>query len=132
MTDELWRDEGGEYLFHYTEARLARQIAEDEHFLVGTGALHGPGLYATDLMPLEATPEEIRAICFGGDAASLAFDGVLVLLADDPLTPFERVEPRVHLLNAPEGIGEVIPLHSLLIGVGWREASGIWTIECWP
>jgi hypothetical protein len=41
MTAELWKDEGGSYLYHYTEANYAREISEDEYFLVGDGAVFG-------------------------------------------------------------------------------------------
>lgn len=123
--------EGDKYVFHYTEDHLAQQIAEDEHFLVGPGAQFGPGIYATDLAPEDATPDEIRDICFGGDAADVAFNGVLVLLADDPFSPFVEVDRRVFLLSV-EAVGEVVPIHALLVAVGTREPHGVWKIEPWP
>jgi hypothetical protein len=129
---EFWESEGGDYLFHYTEAAYARQVAADEHFLVGPGALFGPGLYATDISPEDASPDEIRAICFGGDAPTIAFDGVLVLLGDDPLQPFVEVEPRIFVLPAEDGIGEIIPMHSLLVGFGQRKLGNSWEIQTWP
>jgi hypothetical protein len=132
MAAELWNDEGGVYLYHYTEASYAREIAADEHFLVGDGAVFGPGLYATDLAPEDALPGRIRDVCFGGDAAHIAFDGALVLLGDDPLTPFEEVDERVFLLHANEGVGELIAMHSILVGVGQRKIGGRWEIESWP
>lgn len=55
-------------LFHYTDKVNVEEIAEDGYFRVGTGAQFGFGLYATDLAPEEASPEEIRAVCFEGDA----------------------------------------------------------------
>lgn len=132
-TEEIWEDEGGRYLFHYTESRLAWQIAEDEVFEVGGGANFGPGLYATDLRPEEASPEEIRAVCFAGDAAENALNGVLVLLADDPLTPFEEVEGEKRIFRLPtEEVGEVIAIESILVGVGRRLADGYWEILAWP
>jgi hypothetical protein len=131
--DEIWEDEGGRYLFHYTEARLAQQIAEDEVFEVGGGANFGPGLYATDLRPEEASPEEIRAVCFAGDAAENALNGLLVLLEDDPLTPFEEVEGEKRIFRLPvEEVGEIIPIESILVGVGRRLADGSWEILAWP
>jgi hypothetical protein len=129
--EEAWKDEGGRYLFHYTEAEYAAQIAADEIFEVGLGAHFGPGLYATDLPPVEATPEEIRAICFAGDAADNAFSGVLVLLGDDPLTPFEPVDERIFRIPADE-VGEVIAIESILVGVGRRLSDGSWEIAVWP
>ena len=132
MTFERWRDDGGNYVYHYTGADLAREIAADEHFLVGDGAVFGPGLYATDLAPQHASPSTIRDVCFGGDAPEIAFDGVLVLLADDPLTPFKEVDERVFRLPAEEGVGELIPVHSILVAVGRRRIGGGWQIEAWP
>ena len=132
MADELWTEERGVvYRFHYTEAHLARQIAEDEIFLVGPGARYGPGLYATDLHPDEADPEEIREVCFAGDAAENAFTGVLVLLDGDPL-PFEAVRgaPRIFRLPAAK-VGESIAVDDMLVGVGERQGSG-WRILAWP
>lgn len=133
MHEERWKDEGGKYVFHYTEGFLAAQIALDEVFEVGPGANSGPGLYATDLAPNEATPDEIRDICFGGDAAGNAFSGVLVLLSDDPLLRFEEVEgeKRIFLLPAEE-VGELIPIESILVGVGRRNSGGGWEILAWP
>lgn len=130
---EVWAHDGGEYVFHYTEAAYARQIAEDEHYFVGGGANFGFGLYATDLEPREASPDEIRAICFGGDdAPGNALDGVLVLLSDDPKMGFQEVEPRVFLLPAEEGAGEMIPLHPILVAIGQRKLANSWEIEVWP
>lgn len=129
--EEAWKDEGGRYLFHYTEAEYAAQIAADEIFEVGLGAHFGPGLYATDLPPAEATPDEIRVICFAGDAADNAFNGVLVLLADDPLIPFEAVDKRIFRIPADE-IGDVIPVEAILVGVGRRLPGGGWEIMAWP
>lgn len=85
----------GNYLFHYTEAAYVEEIAADGYFLVGSGANFGLGLYATDLAPHEATPDEIRAVCFEGDAPFGSFDGVLVLLGDDPRHRFVEVDRRV-------------------------------------
>jgi hypothetical protein len=127
---ELWKDEGGKYLYHYTEAGYAREIAADEYFLVGDGAVFGPGLYATDLAPQDALPDRVREVCFGGDAAHIAFDGVLVLLGDDPSIPFEEVDEQVFLLR--EEIGGLVPMHSILAGVGQRKFGANWEIECWP
>jgi hypothetical protein len=130
---EGWNEEGGAYLFHYTEAWLAAQIAEDEIFEVGGGANFGPGLYATDLHPDEASPEEIRAICFAGDAAGNALDGVLVVLGDDPLIPFEAVEGEKGVYRLPaEEVGDVIPIEGILVGVGRRLPGGGWEILSWP
>lgn len=130
---ERWQDDGGKYIFHYTEAAYARQIAEDEYYFVGPGANFGFGLYATDLEPQDATPGEIRAICYGGDdAPGIAFDGVLVLLSDDPKLRFQEVEPGVFLLPAEEGEGEMIPLHPILVGIGQRKLGKFWEIEAWP
>jgi hypothetical protein len=132
MEAEKWkREEGVRYVFHYTEAAAARQIAADANFFVGGGALFGPGLYATDLAPDEASEDEIRTVCFEGDGASIAYSGVLVLLADDPLTPFEEVDRRVFLLADWESRG-FIPLHPILVGVGERLESEKWEIETWP
>lgn len=128
---ENWKD-GGKYLFHYTAATYAREIAEDGNYLVGGGAQFGYGLYTTDLRPEEADPEEIRAICFGGDAPDVAFDGVLVLLGDDHLLRFEEVEPSVFLLPAEEGEGQIIPLHPILVGIGQRKLGNSWEFETWP
>jgi hypothetical protein len=129
---EPWRDEAGKFLFHYTAGAVARQIAEDEHYFVGSGAAFGFGLYATDLRPEDADPEEIRAICFGGDSPDVALDGVLVLLGDDRQLRFEEVEPGAFLLPAEEGLGEIIPLHPILIGIGQRKLGNSWEFESWP
>lgn len=133
MMAEPWQDEGGEYLYHYTEAGYARSIADDEYFMVGDGAHYGYGLYATDLVPAEASPSEIRRVCFSGDAPKNAFDGVLVLLADDPQTPFESVDDQIYLLEGEEqSPGELIPMFSILVGVGTRLVGADWEIESWP
>lgn len=132
MSVERWqRVEGVHVVFHYTEASAARRIAADENFLVGGGAQFGPGLYATNLDPEEASEEEIKAICFEGDGAAIAYSGVLVLLGDDPLTPFEEVDKRIFLLPDSENRGYV-PLHPILVGVGERLDDGRWEIEGWP
>jgi hypothetical protein len=128
---EAWKDEGGNYVFHYTEREYALKIAAEEIYEVGHGALFGFGLYATDLRPEDASPEEIRWICFGGDAAENGLNGVLVLLADDPHTPFEEVEKGIYRLPA-EKLGDLIPVESILVGVGSRSPGGAWEISAWP
>lgn len=125
------RDETSAYLFHYTEAEDAEAIAADGYFQVGTGANFGFGLYATDLSPQEACADEIRAVCFEGDAASNAFDGVVVLVGNNPLFPFSEVDRRVFLLPAREGAGELISLEPILAGVGLR-SGGVWNLEFCP
>jgi hypothetical protein len=133
MQGDAWRDEGGDYLFHYTEARNVEEIADTEIFEVGGGANFGPGLYATDLAPEDASPDEIRAICFGGDAAANALNGVLVLLADDPSTPFEEIEDEIRIYRVPaDEVGDLIPIESILVGVGSRLPGGPWEIYTWP
>lgn len=133
MWEEEWKDEGGLYVFHYTEAFLAAQIATDEVFTVGPGANFGPGLYATNLVPGEASPEEIRAVCFAGDAADVAFSGVIVLLADDPQWPFEEIEGEKGVFRLPaEEVGEVIPIEAIMVGFGRRLSGGGWKILAWP
>jgi hypothetical protein len=82
------------------------------------------------LAPDEALPDRIREVCFGGDAAHIAFDGLLVLLGDDPITPFEEVDERVYLLR--EEIGGLVALNSILVGIGKRKIDANWEIECWP
>jgi hypothetical protein len=116
------------YLYHYTEAAHADSIAEDEAFLVGGGVRFGPGLYATDLEPAEASDEEIRAACFEADGADPAFSGVLCLFHSPA---FEEVEPRVFMIAAEE-VGEVIPIEAILKGVGRRALGEDWEIEPWP
>jgi hypothetical protein len=118
-------------LFHYTDKVNVEEIAEDGYFRVGTGAQFGFGLYATDLPPEEASLEEIRAVCFEGDAADNIFDGLIVLLQDDPSYPFVEVDRRVFLLPAEEGAGELIPLQQILIATGTRLRSGRWKPVPW-
>lgn len=118
-------------LFHYTEAAYADDIAADGYFEVGPGSNFGFGLYATDLPPHEAMPDEIRAVCFEGDAATNIFDGVLVLKRNDPQSRFIEVDRRVFLLPARDGFGEMISLHRILVGVGKRGLNGHWELSSW-
>ena len=118
-------------LFHYTDRINAEDIAADGCFEVGTGAQFGFGLYATDLPPEEASPEEIRAICFEGDARDNVFDGCIVLLSDDPSHRFVEVDPRVFLLPAKEGVGELVQLQRILIVTGIRTRSNRWELIPW-
>lgn len=120
----------GNCLFHYTDRINAEDIAEDGCFEVGTGAQFGFGLYATDLRPEEASPEEIRAICFEGDARDNVFDGLVVLIGDDPFQGFIEVDRRVFLLPAEEGVGELIQLEEILIATGIR-IRGRWEVVSW-
>lgn len=122
---------GGDFLFHYTEAAQADEIAAEGYFQVGSGSNFGLGLYATDLPPHEATPDEIRAVCFEEDAADSTFDGVLVLLGDHPRQPFFEVDHRVFLLPAEEGIGELISLHLVLLATGRRYPRLGWKLTTW-
>jgi hypothetical protein len=124
------RDEGRPYLFHYTEAEDAVAIAADGYFQVGSGANFGLGLYATDLSPEEADPEEIQAVCFEGDALGKAFDGFLVLRRDYPPAQFIEVDRRVFLLPAREGLGETISLQGLMVSTGSRVGNR-WREEPW-
>lgn len=121
----------GNCLFHYTDRVNVEDIAEDGCFQVGTGAQFGFGLYATDLPPGEASPEEIRAVCFEGDASNSAFDGLIVLLGDDPSHRFIEVDRRVFLLPAQEGAGELVQLQRILLATGIRLPSGRWDIILW-
>jgi hypothetical protein len=107
-------------------------LPRTSYYLVGEGALHGYGLYATDMRPDEASPAEIRRVCFGGDAPKNAFDGVLVVLGDDPQTPFTPVDEHIYLLEAAAGLGELIPMYSILVGIGSRLTGSDWVIETWP
>jgi hypothetical protein len=117
-------------LFHYTDRVSVEAIAEDGYFEVGTGAQFGFGLYATDLRPEEASPEEIRAVCFEGDAPDNIFDGLVVLIGDDPFQGFIEVDRRVFLLPAEEGVGELIQLEGILIATGIR-IRGRWELASW-
>jgi hypothetical protein len=117
-------------LFHYTDRLNAEDIAEDGYFEVGTGAQFGFGLYATDLPPEDASPEEIRAVCFEGDASKSAFNGLIVLIGDDPFQRFVEVDRRVFLLPAEEGVGELIQLQEILIATGIR-IRGRWELFPW-
>jgi hypothetical protein len=125
-----WRDEAPTHLFHYTEAEHAEAIAADGYFQVGPGANFGFGLYATDLSLDEATPEEVRAVCFEGDASDQSFNGVVVLEARNLQHHFTEVDRRIFLLPAPEGVGQLIPLERILAGVGKREGLR-WRIRSW-
>lgn len=118
-------------LFHYTDRINVEAIAEDGCFRVGTGAQFGFGLYATDLAPEEASPEEIKAVCFEGDASDNVFDGFIALLGGDPLHRFIEVDRRVFLLPAEEGMGELIHLQWILLATGLRLPSGRWDIVPW-
>ncbi len=120
-----WTGETPTYLFHYTEAEHAQEIVADGYFRVGPGANFGFGLYATDLTPAEATPEEIRAVCFEGDAPNGKFDGVVMLEGRHPHHRFEEVDRRVFLLPAQEGFGELIPLHTILVAA-WLRVGDRW------
>lgn len=125
-----WTGEAPTYLFHYTEAEHAEEIAAAGYFHVGTGAHFGFGLYATDLSPEEATPEEIRAVCFEGDAPKKVCDGLVVLAGTNPHYPFAEVDRRVFLFPAEEGVGQLIPVEPILLAVGWWE-EGRWRVEPW-
>jgi hypothetical protein len=131
LSGETFREEGGHYLYHYTESHLALAIAETGVFEVGGGAQYGVGLYATDLRPEEASEEEIQAICFEGEAARNAHGGVLVLLGDDDQLAFEEVEKRIFLFRRHE-VGEFIEIDTILVGVGTRPPGRGWTILSWP
>lgn len=120
----------GNYLFHYTDRVNVEDIAADGYFEVGTGAQFGFGLYATDLPPEEAGPEEIRAVCFEGDARDNAFDGFIALLGDIPSHRFIEVDRRVFLLPAEEGMGELIQLQGILIATGIRIRDH-WDVSPW-
>ena len=123
-----WQDERPTYLFHYTDTVSAESIAVEGYFEVGSGANFGFGLYATDLDPDEGTPEEIRAVCFEGDAPAAALDAVLVFVGNHPSHPFVEVDRRVFLLSAR--VGQLIPLQRILVAVG-RRREGRWVSIPW-
>jgi len=116
------------YLFHYTDVASAEAIAAEGYFEVGPGSNFGFGLYATDLDPDEGSPEEIRAVCFEGDAPTAVLDGVLVLLGNHPSHPFVEVDRRVFQL--PARLGQVIPLQRILVATG-RRLEDHWTSIPW-
>lgn len=120
-----WTGETPTHLFHYTEAEHAEEIAADGYFQVGMGANFGFGLYATDLAPEEATPEEIRAVCFEGDAPDKNFRGVVALKGRHPQHRFEEVDRRVFLL--PARFGELIPLERIFVAA-WLRAGDRWEL----
>lgn len=78
--DDLRAGAGSTYLFHYTDEIRADLIVESRIFATGPSAVHGVGVYATDIAPVdEETLEDVIVRCFGGDAIPAEVDHAIAV-----------------------------------------------------
>ena len=118
-------------LFHYTTREFAEEVIVD---LEGPGVaaeiwdgIYGPGFYALDLGPDDASREDLRWECFGDARSEHPMDGVLVLDPDMAVPSFEHQGAHVWLMPGsagwPESIGHLI----VAVGV-WRRMAPEWEL----
>lgn len=119
-------------LFHYTTRDFAEEVIVD---LEGPGVAaeiwdgnYGPGFYALDLGPDDASREDLRWECFGDARPEHPMDGVLVLDSDVATPGFERQASHIWLMpgraGQPESIGHLI----IAVGV-WERTRSEWDLQ---
>jgi hypothetical protein len=118
-----------ERLYHYTYRDFAeeclRDIDEPGVAAEISDGTYGPGFYALDLGPEDATREELRFQCFGDARPDHPMDGVLVLEAELSVPPFESQYEHIWLLPAEPGSS--ISIGHMLIEVAiWEESAESW------
>ena len=103
--EELQSGAGTAFLFHYTDAVRADLIVGDRLFVAGPSAVHGFGVYATDIAPVDfESIEDVITKCFGGDATPAEVDHVVVVMRaagglefEQTSNPYEWVLPTAKL-----------------------------------
>jgi hypothetical protein len=117
-------------LYHYTTKKFARECAADMDagrgvWLEASDGLYGPGIYALDLGYEDASRDDLRWECFGDARPEHPMDGALVLdpaLSDEP---FEHVEGRIWLMDAPGKTPSFVD--GLIVAIAtW--SAGEWTV----
>jgi hypothetical protein len=85
---------------------------------------YGPGIYALDLGPFDASREELRWECFADTRPEHPMDGVLVLDSDLAVPQFEHQDKHIWLM--PGEPGSRVPLDPMVSAVGtWDGDWGI-------
>jgi hypothetical protein len=118
-------------LYHYTERTFALEVYEslttdpyEYVYRVEHPGSWGDGLYALDVAPGAASPEELRYLCFNDWRPEHPMDGVLLL--DATVTPlFEQADaaqhPNVFLLETE--LDGTVPLGERVIAAGVRNGE---------
>ncbi|HST56246.1 MAG TPA: hypothetical protein VLJ42_10205 [Solirubrobacteraceae bacterium] len=88
--------------------------------------LYGPGFYALDIGPKDATRDQLRWECFGDSRPDHPMDGVLVLNPVFADVQFARVEERIWLMNA--SWGSRTSIEGMIVAIGEWTSSG-WEVE---
>jgi len=125
--EELIAGSGSTYLFHYTDGLRARMIIDLRVFATGPSAVHGVGVYATDIPPEDAdTIDEVIIRCFGGDATPAEVDHAVAVRVSAAAGAFEQTsDPDEWLL--PTGKLEVVALDGFYVATA-RFVNGDWEI----
>jgi hypothetical protein len=124
-------------LYHYTERAFALEVYQwltsdpyEYWFRVEHSGSWGDGLYALDVPPGAASPDELRYLCFNDWRPDHLMDGVLVLDATVP-PPFVQVDPvhspNIFLLEAE--LDATVSLGERVLAVGLRTDLA-WSICC--
>jgi hypothetical protein len=119
-------------LFHYTTRDFAEEALRDieepgvaAEIWDGT---YGPGFYALDLAPGDASRDELRFECFGDARQDHPMDGVLVLEADFSEPPFEFQAGHIWLM--PGDVGNPASIGHMIVGVGlFDEDEEAWSFS---
>lgn len=123
-------DSQPERLYHYCSELNARNIIESEpaYYLVGTGSLHGWGMYATDIEPInEESMDDVSTHCFGGNATHAELSHVLVLHPGNAVDRFEQTSNPYEWIIDREAPEAIIELETLLLEVRRWEDPG-WSV----
>ena len=87
---------------------------------------YGPGFYALDLGPDDASRDDLRWECFGDARPEHPMDGVLVLDPDLAAPSFEFQGRHIWLM--PGRAGSPASIGHMVLAVGtWR--GGAWQVE---
>jgi hypothetical protein len=117
-------------LFHYTTKEFAEEVLRDIDqpgvYAEVSDGTYGPGFYALNLGPDEASRDALRLECFRGARPDHSMDGVLVLESGLAVPPFEFQEDHIWLVPS-DGVGRASIGH-MVVAVGvWKQ--GRWLLE---
>lgn len=127
MPRMCWHPPARPHLFHFTEPAHAEAIVRHDRFVVGDGADHGFGLYATDLAPDDTSPATLIETLWQGKAFDMMVNGVVVLAHDEVLLPFEKVAEHIWV-HVTGRLGSIIDLAGVALGCGVRK-DGHWRFD---
>lgn len=121
------RARDGWRLFHYTTHEFASECRREFDalgvYIEPSDGLYGPGIYALDLAPGQASRDELRWHCFGDARPDHPMDGALAIDASLSVRAFERVDSHIWLLSA--ALGSPVPADHMIDSIAtWTNARG--------